>query len=742
LARDTAPSARQAFQIVDRGRASAPRYRPRTAFAAYVGLLGQARFGAGSSEGAAATALLATLKEADEAEVEYLALARLASQVASGSVDSALSPAMVARSADHAALAGEAALTAGKSDLAIVAFSTLLKAEKSARAHFGLARAQLMAGNDEAAEREAKAVLEGSPGHVGAQLLLAERQVRRRKADAQVVEVLVPFSKGEGGASVGERTEALILLGEIHMARGRLNDAEKAFSAALGLESGNAVAQRGLADALFESGRFSEAQTRYEAALKTDASSLSAGLGLVRCRIRLEELETAVNLLGQLKKQHTDSTALQYWSWRVEEQLGHREEAEKAYRAAIEKAESGAPLVKSYIALTRLLGQKGETLEADEVIREAEEKFPDDPLVYEAQADLASARGSFEAAVEDYERALALDPDNLGLHFAKAVALRKGRQFERAEKELALVERAEKNYPGLALEQGNLLEASGRSAEALSAYEKALAEAPDSGDMKLRVGCARASAGQGEPAVKVLEEVYDDRPNSAEVNFCLGLGLLHMNKLEEARRHLQRAVGFDASRANYHMYVGWVAIEMGNYPLASTSLEKALSLDRTLADAYWKRGELRVKQGAVDDAVRDLRKALELSPSRYEAHAQLGLAYLQNGREPQALEEFGKATEQPGVDPYFNYRYGELLLNNRRPLEARPQLERAVAGVEGDEFPPPWTWEAHRLLAMTFGRTKEALPHWKAFAEHAASNSPYLADATREMDAILRSIGH
>jgi Tfp pilus assembly protein PilF len=120
----------------------------------------------------------------------------------------------------------------------------------------------------------------------------------------------------------------------------------------------------------------------------------------------------------------------------------------------------------------------------------------------------------------------------------------------------------------------------------------------------------------------------------------------------------------------------------------------------------------------------------------------LGLAYLQNGREPLALQEFGKATEQPGVDPYFNYRYGELLLNNRRPEEAREQLKTAIDRGEGQEPPPPWIWEAHRLLAMALGRQKEALHHWQSFADHAPANSPYLVEAAREMKAILDATGN
>jgi len=741
MGKDTAPSAQAAFRILDQGRSRAPRFKPRAAYAAYVALLGQLRFDS-TELGAQGAVLVDGMAELTPAEVPHLELARVARAAASGHREAALAAGFAERGLAQAFLAGEAALLAGDGQAALRAFEKVLASGKSPRALFGLARATRRLGQMDAAKSWAEATLVLNAEHIGAKLLLFGIEVALRKKDAELVALLEPIAQGTGGASIRERTEALILLGDLHLGRGRINDAEKSFTTALGLESGSASAQRGLADTLFEAGRFSEAQTRYDAALKTDPASLPAGLGLVRCRIRLEEIDAARTLLAELRKANLDSTSLQYWSGQVEERSGDRAAATAAYEKAIKLAQSGPELVGAYVGLTRLLGQEGKSEAADVTIAEAQERFPDDPLIYEALAELSSSRGSFDSAIADYDRALALDTGNLGLLFAKAIALRKAQRFDEAGRAFDLVEQKSKDYPGLALERANMLEASGKNDEALALYEKALLEAPDSLDMMLRVGCARAQAKQGEKALEVLRKVESDRPNSAEVNFCLGLAHLYRaGGLADARRYLGRAVSFDASRANYHLYVGWVALDMGDYPVADASFGKAIALDQTLADAYWKRGELRVKQGAVDDAVRDLKRALSLTPGRYEAHAQLALAYLQNGKEPLALEEFRLATEQAGVHPFFNYRYGELLLANRRTAEAEKQLLLAVKVETGAEAAPPWLWEAHRLLAMALGRQKAALEHWKAFADHAPTSSPYLGEALREMNAIMATLG-
>ena len=89
--------------------------------------------------------------------------------------------------------------------------------------------------------------------------------------------------------SRSEQVQALVLLGELHLRRARLKKAETVFAEALKLASGDARAQRGLAQTLFESGRFSEALARFEASVKVDPNHLCAGRRFrrnrhIRCR--------------------------------------------------------------------------------------------------------------------------------------------------------------------------------------------------------------------------------------------------------------------------------------------------------------------------------------------------------------------------------------------------------------------------------------------------------------------------
>lgn len=742
LSLDTADQVEKAFLELGQGRLAAPRFKPGVAYVAYVGFLNQLRFGA--KTGAESQVLMKELAEV-EPGTQYLDLARLAEKAATKQFDAVTTVGAlnIPKSREHAVIVGEAALLKPDPTLALSAWEAVLKAQDDPRGHFGLARALRLAGKPEEAHQHVEATLKGNPAHAGARLLVAELSLKDREKHDEIEASLTPLSLGKG-ASPGEKVQALILLGQLHLKRSKIKQAEVAFAAALKEDSGNAAAQRGLAQALFDAGRFSEALARFEAALQSEPHHIDASLGLVRCKLRLEQLDDAVKQLDELLQKHPKSSAVAYWVGRGKESVGKKEEAQKAYEQAIEHGEDCPELVLSYVDLTRLLGQKGNQLEAQEVISQAVKRFPEDPTVFAALGELATSRGSYDEAIVNYEKALALDPKNIGLKFSRGVALRQARRFDEATKDFDVVEQESPDYPGLALERGNLFEAAGKTDEALKAYEGALAAAPQDLDLMLRVACGKAQVGQVESAIELIEPVLKARGNSAEANFCKGLALLNGEKdPSEAKRFLERAVAQDATRAKYHLYVGWVSIELQDFAKAAVSLDKTIELDRTLADAYWKRGELRVRQGAVVDALSDLDKSLELTPGRLEAHASRARALTQLGKEAEALEAWGKAVGAEVVDPAWQKDFGELLLANRRPAEARKQLEAAVAGASKMKPPPPWLPTAQRLLAMSIGRHKDAVPHWQAFLKaKEGTNNPYLREALTELTAILNQSGY
>ena len=741
MASDTYPGAKAAIADVEAARSSAKRVRALPAYAAFTAYTEELRFGSDPAIHARASVLLDEL--AEHPDTPYLALARCARAAAEGQIARAkqLFDGLPASPSDPdlAFLHGEIGLRAGEPKAAAAVWQQVVRVQKSARSAFGLARASYAAGDTTAAAAAARDTLTQNPSHVGARILLARISSATRSGEAEALRLLGSIAKSPAGASPDEIVGAQTLLGDIHLARSRMSQAEAAYSEALKINPKAARALNGLGDALYRAGRFSEAQARYEASTYADPDDLSAKIGVAKAKLALERVEDASANLKKLRDTYPQSVPVAYWYGRALEAAGSRAVAETVYRGVLKTPSDDPQTVDVYIALALLQSQQGRIEEAQKTLADARAKLPDLPAIHKAMGDVSLSQGRYAEATSEFRQAVALDTEDLGSKFRLGVALRRDSKFDEANKSFDEVAAVDKDYPGLALERGLLFEASGRTDDALKEYEGALAKAPKDPDLMLRVGCGKVSAGRAKQAEELLRKVLSDRPNSAETNHCLGRALLlEGTRLAEALRMLERAVELDANRAEYQLYAGWAANEAGNVPKAEHALAEALRLDQGLADAYWQRGVLRQRQGAARDAIADLTRALELRPSRYEAHAALADAYYDLGKEPQALSEWLLAIQAQPDNATWHFRYGKLLSANHQGEAARDQLGKALDLSASQDPAPRWAWEAHNLLAHAIGLKPEAVKHWEEFLRLGPRDSPYRVEAKSS----LEKLGH
>jgi cellulose synthase operon protein C len=737
LGRDTYPDAARALQIVMNAQTQARRAKGLSALAAYVGFVSELRFGSDAATHARATVLMTELSEATD--VEMLELARAAQAAADGQIAKARQLLAAAeaggKSPESVLLRGEIELKAKDAKAALAAWDAGKTYGETARQQYGLARAKLAAGDEASALAIASQLLQKSPAHVGARVLVARLSLGTRENEAHALELLQSVIKDPKNGSPEELVQAHTLIGNVHLGRSRISAAEAAFAEALKINPKASRALVGLGDSLYRAGRYSEAEARFKAGAEADPDDLLAKVGVAKSKLALERVQEASALLKKLKETNPTSPLVGYWFGRVHEALGARDQAQLAYREVLKVAPADPASADVYIALAMLLNQQGKPDDAQKTLDSAKELMPKVPGVWRALGDVAQSQGRYKEALAHFQRAASLDPDDLGAKFRIGGALRRDGQFDDALKAFEGVAAIDKDYPGLALERGLLFEASGHSEEALKQYEDALAKAPTDPDLMLRVGCGKVAANRAEQAEELLRKVLSQRPSSAETHHCLGRALLVQGtRLADALRTLERAVELDPNRAEYFLYVGWAANEAGNVPKAEKALAEALRLDQGLADAYWQRGVLRQRQGAVRDAIADLTKALQLRPSRHEAHAALADAFYDFGRETEAMKEWQLAIQAQPDNATWRFRYGKLLAANRQNEGAIEQLTKALSLTDGVEPPPRWRWEAHHTLARALGQNPEAAKHWEQFLRLGPRESPYRAEAKAFLD--------
>jgi tetratricopeptide (TPR) repeat protein len=746
LGSDTSPDADAAVVAVESAAAKARRFKPLTAYAAFVSLDRALRFG--SEPSAYARAKVALDEMADVKDVRELDLARAGKAAVDGELARARQlldqlAQTDPKDVDVRVVRAEVELKARDRPGAVVAWKAAVDLQKNARSLFGLSRAVFAAGDGPGAEKLAQEVLTLNPNHVGARLLMAENAWSGRHDEPRATKLLEEAQKAGKYAGPEERIVTQTLLGEIHLSRGRVSQAEQSFGEAIKIAEqlkASALAARalgGLGEALFRAGRYSQAIARYKTAAQADPEDVAAQVGVAKSSLLLERVDEAKEMLGKLRKSHGSVMQVAYWYGRVMESLGDRKEAETAYRDAITNGKGDPEAVEAYIALARVQSATGQLDAARTTLADAQTRLPASPALHKALGRVAMSQGRYADGLESFQRALELDQGDVEAKFLVGTALVRQRQFDKALEIFDTVAKIDRDFPGLALERGILFQESGRTEEALREYESALAKAPNDPDLMLKVGCGKADAGNGVEAEKLLKKVLEQRQTSAETFFCMGRALMVKHDLGDAIKSFERAIQLDPNHAEYYLYVGWAANDAGAIAKASLALKKALELDQGLADAYWQRGVLRVRQTRPKDAIDDLLKALELRPSRYQAHADLALAYYDLGKEDAALAEWQKAISANPNEATWRFHYGKLLSLRLQNAAAAEQLKKAIELAEADGGSQPWISEAHRLAAISLGASPAAVPHWQAFLKTGPMNSPY----RNEAKAALKRLG-
>ncbi len=752
MAVDTYSAARAANDELADARKKAPRARALSAYATFSEYASQARFGLDVERSARAKQWIAEFPPS--ADVQYVVAARAAQEAVTGDPTAArASLAAAIAKAGNDPIAGELELVRGEVELqakagaeARTAFSSALALNPGslgARAQYGLARAAFLLDDRPAAQAAVKATLAASPSHPGARTLkarlLSENDGLDDEALKEVNKLLDPAARAN--ASVSELSQTLAAKGWILSRKDRAGDARAAFEEAVKLDQRNTWALIGQGEIYYADGRYTEALNRFDEALTKEPANLEAIVGSAKTKLGLERLKDA-------KKQLTDAFAaypkhmrFALWLGKVEQALGNKPQAEAHYTKATELASPKQPdAVQPYAALASLLAQQGRVQEAAAKLELAKSKLPDSTTLQRALGEVAAAQGRYDEAVAHFELALQKDPEDVGSRLRLAVVLRKMRNLTAAAVEFDKVYAQDRDYPGLALERGLLYEESGQVEKALEQFKSAQAKAPQDLDLRLRVGAALAALGSLDEAIPMLKQVLEQRMNSPEANHYMGRAYLKKGGLDiqTAMKYLMRAVDLDPNRSDYHLYVAWAANESipVQMSVAIEHVDRALELDKMNADAYWQRGVVERKRREVKTAIKDLKKALELKPSRIEAHAALAECYEDSNDVASALAEWQQALSGPVKPPFWQYRYGKMLMDRGNAAEGARYLQPAAEQGTLIQPRPGWVPDAHFQAAEALrktGKKPAAIEHYKLFLQMAVPNDPDFKDARRAL---------
>jgi tetratricopeptide (TPR) repeat protein len=252
----------------------------------------------------------------------------------------------------------------------------------------------------------------------------------------------------------------------------------------------------------------------------------------------------------------------------------------------------------------------------------------------------------------------------------------------------------------------------GKLAEAIVAYEQAIALEPD--DVLLHIPLARLLILEGRmiEAVRRAQWATQMAPENARAWAVLGMAYDWSGDIPQAIDACQRAIELDPTYAEGYAYLaeayadavrwadateaaqtalqlddrsvdvhrdyGYVLERQGNYSGALEAYERALQIHPNLAYIHIAAGRDYRALGDLDAAVSSFQRATEVDPDNAEAYDQLGWTYFNLGEYERAETYHQRAIE---VDPEFPQAFGHLAITYwaRRNYEsAIPNFERAI----------------------------------------------------------------
>jgi tetratricopeptide (TPR) repeat protein len=321
--------------------------------------------------------------------------------------------------------------------------------------------------------------------------------------------------------------------------------------------------------------------------------------------------------------------------------------------------------------------------------------------------------GRFEAALADYNQAIALDPADARTHYNRGVTFAKLERYDDAvadyNQAIALNPADARTYVNRATTYLTL----GQFADALDDVTQAIVLAPAYARAYYNRGIIYDKLERFEAALADYSQAITLNPADAHVYVNRGIIYDKLERFEAALADYSQAITLNPADAHAYGSRGVTYAKLGRFADALANYTNAIELDPTLAQVYTSRGFTYHKLGQVDDALADYTRAIAFNAADAMAYYNRGNIYAKQGRYGDALEDFNHAIELDPADAPAYVNRGNVYAKQGRFDEAIVDYNRAikVAPTDADAY-----GRLGALLANQ-GKLREALPYFDQAAQ-------------------------
>jgi len=582
---------------------------------------------------------------------------------------------------------------------AVIEYKNALQIDPNhAAAHYGLSQAYLQEGKGKEGYWELRETVRLDPSNHEAALQFAQISIFAGELEEALERAEAVIEEDP------ENVTAYLMKGQAHTALQQPDAALTAFEKAVEIGPENRAALQVLGNFHRRAGDRKTAEPLFRKATEVEPSAqtyLTLASFLAEDRERDAEAEAAYRRALEVAEPGNE---LQRSYSLLGSFLYSRERFDDAFAAletGIEQAED--PLDLIYL-LARMHRAQGNEAKADELAQRATEARPDDPRPYLVLSSYRGREGDLEGALEAAEKAVELAPEDRRARLRKAEVLlelgfRNGDEERRRQGREVVDEvlAEEPSHPGGLFVKAKIDMAENRLGEAAQALRSAIDMRPDWAEAHFLLGTALSLTGERTAArtelARALEidaSLSEARRVLADVHAELGE---HAYAVEEGRRYLEEHPGSVETRVR----VAQSLVNLGRMDEALREVEAIPEEDRD-AQVHYALGRIYAAQGRSEKARDFLLRALEERPAHADILRNLLQVERQLGTGEEAVARIREAVEEHPESAKLQQLAASLALSEGRGADAEESLQKAIELAPED-------MSSYRMLADLYSRT-------------------------------------
>ncbi|MEH1824142.1 MAG: tetratricopeptide repeat protein [Nostoc sp.] len=303
---------------------------------------------------------------------------------------------------------------------------------------------------------------------------------------------------------------------------------------------------------------------------------------------------------------------------------------------------------------------------------------PQNALAYNRRGDAYYRLGDYEQAQADSSQAILLNPQDANAYFDRGFAFSELGKYKEAiadyTQAIKLNSKDAYAYYGRGLARTQSKDNKG----AIEDFSKAIALKPEYTEAYLQRGILRRRLRQRLEAIQDFDKVIKINPSDAKAYYQRGLTQSINKQKYAALKDYTDAININPKYIEAFLNRGDIYSDLGNKVEATEDYKTILQIDPKFIAAYIHRGIHRFSFGDYKGAIEDYTAALKLDTNNLAAYNNRGNAYLELGNKKAANQDYSRAIAINANNALAYYNRGVIRTKQKNKSGAIADFKKAA----------------------------------------------------------------